>query len=47
MSDCSSSGTDEDLDPELELLDELGGKLSKVNKVFFSVQLYLRLICGN
>ncbi|RXN21203.1 collagen type IV alpha-3-binding isoform X1 [Labeo rohita] len=29
MSDCSSSGTDEDLDPELELLDELGGKLSK------------------
>ncbi|XP_043094716.1 ceramide transfer protein isoform X1 [Puntigrus tetrazona] len=29
MSDCSSSGSDEDLDPELELLDELGGKLSK------------------
>ncbi|XP_026107532.1 collagen type IV alpha-3-binding protein-like isoform X3 [Carassius auratus] len=29
MSDCSSSGSDEDLDPEIELLDELGGKLSK------------------
>uniref|UniRef100_A0A671KVM6 Ceramide transfer protein n=1 Tax=Sinocyclocheilus anshuiensis TaxID=1608454 RepID=A0A671KVM6_9TELE len=29
MSDCSSSGSDEDLDPELELLDELGGTLSK------------------
>uniref|UniRef100_A0A8C1XKL0 Ceramide transfer protein n=1 Tax=Cyprinus carpio TaxID=7962 RepID=A0A8C1XKL0_CYPCA len=29
MSDFSSSGSDEDLDPELELLDELGGKLSK------------------
>nr|ABV60276.1 goodpasture antigen-binding protein variant 2 [Danio rerio] len=29
MSDCSSSGSDEDLDPESELLDELGGKLSK------------------
>ncbi len=31
MSDCSSSGSDEDLDPELELLDELGETLSKVN----------------
>ncbi|XP_051981858.1 ceramide transfer protein-like isoform X2 [Xyrauchen texanus] len=29
MSDCSSSGSDEDLDPESELLDELGGTLSK------------------
>uniref|UniRef100_A0A672MNL1 Ceramide transfer protein n=1 Tax=Sinocyclocheilus grahami TaxID=75366 RepID=A0A672MNL1_SINGR len=29
MSDCSSSASDEDLDPELELLDELGGTLSK------------------
>uniref|UniRef100_A0A8C1CBE4 Ceramide transfer protein n=1 Tax=Cyprinus carpio carpio TaxID=630221 RepID=A0A8C1CBE4_CYPCA len=29
MSDCSSSGSDEDLDPEIELLDELGGTLSK------------------
>lgn len=29
MSDCSSSGSDEDLDPELELLDELGETLSK------------------
>ncbi|XP_058631030.1 ceramide transfer protein isoform X4 [Onychostoma macrolepis] len=29
MSDCCSSGSDEDLDPELELLDELGGTLSK------------------
>ncbi|XP_026066919.1 ceramide transfer protein isoform X2 [Carassius auratus] len=29
MSDFSSSGSDEDLDPELEILDELGGTLSK------------------
>ncbi|KAK7165005.1 hypothetical protein R3I94_003400 [Phoxinus phoxinus] len=29
MSDCSSSGSDEDLDPESELVDELGGTLSK------------------
>ncbi|XP_051551914.1 ceramide transfer protein isoform X5 [Myxocyprinus asiaticus] len=29
MSDCSSSGSDEDLDLESELLDELGGTLSK------------------
>lgn len=29
MLDCSSSGSDEDLDPELELLDELGETLSK------------------
>ncbi|XP_073696096.1 ceramide transfer protein [Garra rufa] len=29
MSDCSSSGSEEDLDPELEQLDELGGTLSK------------------
>ncbi|XP_059406123.1 ceramide transfer protein isoform X2 [Carassius carassius] len=29
MSDFSSSGSDEDLDPELELHDELGGTLSK------------------
>uniref|UniRef100_A0A672MJF9 Ceramide transfer protein n=1 Tax=Sinocyclocheilus grahami TaxID=75366 RepID=A0A672MJF9_SINGR len=29
MSDCSSSGSDEELDPEIELLDELGGTLTK------------------
>uniref|UniRef100_A0A671QVN4 Ceramide transfer protein n=1 Tax=Sinocyclocheilus anshuiensis TaxID=1608454 RepID=A0A671QVN4_9TELE len=29
MSDCSSSASDEDLDPEIELPDELGGTLTK------------------
>ncbi|XP_051525495.1 ceramide transfer protein isoform X2 [Myxocyprinus asiaticus] len=47
MSDCSSSGSDEDLDPESELLDELGGTLSKWTNYIHGWQDRLVVLKGN